>query len=154
MENNHLDNKDKIDIDIEIEEEVDYQEYNDIENNILKENDDEKMADKLCVIASILLFLPAILGDMYDTMYDTHYEAYKNGGIMYGILTLLNLGIRLCTPAAIILIVYIRAKYPQNKFGKGLTYFLGFLAVFSILFIVLVLCACNSCMNDCFSCFR
>ena len=133
MENNNLDDeKKKLDFEIEIEEEIDYKDYNAEENKV----DEEKKANRIGLFSVILLFLPFVILKFFGEVYTSLAINENKRSIVSLVFLLLNLIVRFSIPVSIILMVYLNIKYPKNKFGKVLLFLLGIFIIVCIAYIV------------------
>ena len=95
--------------------------------------EDKKKANTLCLIS-------LLLGHGINILSYLITNAYKTDSHPITALTSL---------AALILMIYVRVKYPKNKFGKVLMILYIVEAVFVILCIIAFVIMCDSFMRDC-----
>ena len=107
MENNNLDDEEKkLDLEIEIEEEIDYKDYNAEENKV----DEEKKANMIGLFSLILLFLPFVILNFFGEVYNSLAINENKRSIVSLVFLLLNLIARFSIPVSIILMVYLNIK--------------------------------------------
>ena len=92
----------------------------------------KKKAHILCLISLILNLLNFVL-----------VKTYKTG--FFPIIALFGL-------VAFILMIYVRVKYPRNKFGLALMILYIIELVSLLILVITVISWCFSCLNDCTKC--
>lgn len=110
-----------------------------IVNNNVNTLEDDKKANKLCIISLVLKYVPSILiGGVYSAV-------DSSNSIANALTLLLGLG----PLAALILMIYVRVKYPKNTFGKVLMWLYIIEIVFSLIAIVIIMITCAGILNSC-----
>ena len=110
----------------------------------------EKKANILCFISLGCEILPALIFGMILTIISQVTDGQPSAGldIITNVLAILNI---LFVIAGLVLMIYVRVKYPRNVFGKVLMWlFILMLIVTVLLFIfymAFLFIACISCMN-------
>lgn len=108
--------------------------------NINTSVEDDKKANKLCIISLVLKYVPSIIiGGVYGASVDS------SNSIANALTLLLGLG----PLAALILMIYVRVKYPKNTFGKVLMWLYIIEIVFSLIALVIIMITCAGILNSC-----
>ena len=101
--------------------------------------EDAKIPNLLCVISLLLRFAGPLLLSAFSAIISNVFEDFPPT-ITGGLGTL-------CSLAAFVLMIYVRIKYPSNKFGKILMWiYIAFIIIYILLFIFIIV-ACASCVS-------
>ncbi|MBP5269014.1 MAG: hypothetical protein J6Z29_10710 [Ruminococcus sp.] len=95
--------------------------------------EDKKRANNLCLISLILGHGLSLFSYILTQIIDMHtYSIFGTAGLI-----------------AFILMIYVRVKYPKNKFGKVLMILYIVEIIIAIIALIAIIAACASCLNDC-----
>ncbi|WP_294479505.1 hypothetical protein [uncultured Ruminococcus sp.] len=95
--------------------------------------EDKKRANTLCLISLILGHGLSLFSYILTQIFDMHtYSIFGTAGLI-----------------AFILMIYVRVKYPKNKFGKVLMILYIVEIIIAIIVLIAIIAACASCLNDC-----
>ncbi|MDO5154874.1 MAG: hypothetical protein Q4D51_02815 [Eubacteriales bacterium] len=114
--------------------------------------EEKKTANKLCLISLICMVLPIVLTifSIVVLALTTSSDSSEADAIVFNILSAVN---GAAVIAAIVLMIYVRIKYPKNIFGKVLMWLYIVIAILIvvavIVLIVTCLVTCQSCMEQC-----
>ena len=112
---------------------MDY-EYSRVENEVayngFNEYDENDKANKLCGISLACLVGPGLLCFLFGALLAILPELETLVDLLFGLLALLDGGGKI---ASIVLMIYVRVKYPKNKFGKILMWIYILLIILSLL---------------------
>lgn len=113
--------------------------YNDMNNP-----DDERKANVFCIASLICVFLPRVLQFLGYLLFGTLLQQVGRESVLYDRISgaLSALGI-LSLIAGIVLVIYVRVKYPKNIFGKVLMWIYIVLAVLILIAFIVMLVACT-----------
>ena len=95
------------------------------------ESDDEKQkADRLGWIALALWLIPIVAGRFnIDRFFSPLFP--------------------LCQVASLVLTIFVRVKYPKNRFGKVMMWLLIISVIVSVIFLIIMAILCNSMAESC-----
>lgn len=99
-----------------------------------------KRANLICIISSCLMVAPFFIFFIWAMFHGDNLEFLDN--IILSIIGILPL-------ASIVLMVFVRIKYPKNTFGKLLMWVYIALAVISVLLIVALIAFCYYIIESC-----
>ena len=113
--------------------------YNDMNNP-----DDERKANVFCIASLICVFLPRVLQFLGYLLFGTLLQQVGRESVLYDRISgaLSALGI-LFLIVGIVLVIYVRVKYPKNIFGKVLMWIYIVLAVLILIAFIVMLVACT-----------
>ena len=113
--------------------------YNDMNNP-----DDERKANVFCIASLICVFLPRVLQFLGYLLFGTLLQQVGRESVLYDRISgaLSALGIVFLI-AGIVLVIYVRVKYPKNIFGKVLMWIYIVLAVLILIAFIVMLVACT-----------
>ena len=113
--------------------------YNDMNNP-----DDERKANIFCIASLICVFLPRVLQFLGYLLFGTLLQQVGRESVLYDRISgaLSALGIVFLI-AGIVLVIYVRVKYPKNIFGKVLMWIYIVLAVLILIAFMVMLVACT-----------
>lgn len=113
--------------------------YNDMNNP-----DDERKANVFCIASLICVFLPRVLQFLGYLLFGTLLQQVGRESVLHDRISgaLSALGI-LSLIAGIVLVIYVRVKYPKNIFGKVLMWIYIVLAVLILIAFIVMLVACT-----------
>lgn len=113
--------------------------YNDMNNP-----DDERKANVFCIASLICVFLPRVLQFLGYLLFGTLLQQVGRESVLYDRISgaLSALGI-LFLIAGIVLVIYVRVKYPKNIFAKVLMWIYIVLAVLILIAFIVMLVACT-----------
>lgn len=113
--------------------------YNDMNNP-----DDERKANVFCIASLICVFLPRVLQFLGYLLFGTLLQQVGRESVLYDRISgaLSAFGI-LSLIAGIVLVIYVRVKYPKNIFGKVLMWIYIVLAVLILIAFIVMLVACT-----------
>ena len=113
--------------------------YNDMNNP-----DDERKANVFCIASLICVFLPRVLQFLGYLLFGTLLQQVGRESVLYDRISgaLSAFGI-LFLIAGIVLVIYVRVKYPKNIFGKVLMWIYIVLAVLILIAFIVMLVACT-----------
>ena len=113
--------------------------YNDMNNP-----DDERKANVFCIASLICVFLPRVLQFLGYLLFGTLLQQVGRESVLYDRISgaLSALGI-LFLIAGIVLVIYVRVKYPKNIFGKVLMWIYIVLAVLILIAFIVMIVACT-----------
>ncbi|SFC17137.1 hypothetical protein [Ruminococcus albus] len=95
--------------------------------------EDKKKANTMCIISLLLMFC------VNPLIVEISRNGYENITSISGFSGL----------AALILMIYVRVKYPKNTFGKVLMIVYIVFFVLGLIWLTLIMAMCASCMKDC-----
>ena len=102
-----------------------------------KEAEENEKANKLCILSVLLNFVPFFLFSIFE--FGAFYELVdSNEAVIEKIFLLIFRLASLCPLISFLIMVYVRATYPKNTFGKIL------MALYIIGIIVLIIAFCVS----------
>ena len=106
--------------------------------------DDERKANVFCIASLICVFLPRVLQFLGYLLFGTLLQQVGRESVLYDRISgaLSALGI-LFLIAGIVLVIYVRVKYPKNIFGKVLMWIYIVLAVLILIAFIVMLVACT-----------
>lgn len=106
--------------------------------------DDERKANVFCIASLICVFLPRVLQFLGYLLFGTLFQRVGRESVLYDRISgaLSALGI-LSLIAGIVLVIYVRVKYPKNIFGKVLMWIYIVLAVLILIAFIVMLVACT-----------
>lgn len=114
-----------------------------MDNNELRP-EDEKKANSLCVVSLLCVFLPEILRMIcFRGIYMFLGHVVQAEGILEKLSRGLDLLVVASVIAGIVLMIYVRVKYPKNVFGKVIMWLYIILAILAILMIIIMIVACT-----------
>lgn len=106
--------------------------------------DDERKANVFCIASLICVFLPRVLQFLGYLLFGTLLQQVGRESVLYDRISgaLSALGI-LFLIAGIVLVIYVRVKYPKNIFAKVLMWIYIVLAVLILIAFIVMLVACT-----------
>lgn len=106
--------------------------------------DDERKANVFCIASLICVFLPRVLQFLGYLLFGTLLQQVGRESVLYDRISgaLSAFGI-LSLIAGIVLVIYVRVKYPKNIFGKVLMWIYIVLAVLILIAFIVMLVACT-----------
>ena len=112
--------------------------------NDMNDSDDERKANVFCIASLICVFLPRVLQFLGYLLFGTLLQQVGRESVLYDRISgaLSALGI-LFLIAGIVLVIYVRVKYPKNIFGKVLMWIYIVLAVLILIAFIVMLVACT-----------
>lgn len=117
--------------------------------NLNPENND-KQVNILCLISMACVFVPTIVSILFLSVWDAlttvRFDESSAGTLIGNIWSILA---TLLLIAGIALLIYVRVKYPENKFGKVLMWIYIALAILMIIAIIVIIIACSMAMITC-----
>lgn len=122
------------------------------ENNV--ENNPEKKANILCLISTFLGLSPLIIAIITAPIYKQFSSISTNQSVITTkIGSILSTFSGLGVIAGLVLMIYVRVKYPKNTFGKVLMilYIVAIALALIAIIVVIIACsiACGSCLEQC-----
>ena len=99
-----------------------------------------KRANLICIISSCLMVAPFFIFFIWAMFHGDNFEFLDN--IILSIIGILPL-------ASIVLMVFVRIKYPKNTFGKLLMWVYIALAVIAVLLLVALIAFCYYIIESC-----
>lgn len=109
----------------------------------------------ICFVGGILINMgsPVLLG-VFDAFFEVNNELSEAMVTLVEVAYLICSGVSfLASVAALVIMIYVRVKYPRNIFGKVLMWvYIVVIALYIITMAVIIIAcsiACGSCMNDC-----
>ena len=108
----------------------------------MEQHGNDSRANKLCLIGLVCLILP-ILGIMLETLLPA-------GGNK--VVAAISFIFQLMYVAGLVLMIYIRVKYPSNVFGKVLMWLHIIVAVIFVIMLIVAIVMCAVMINGCMSC--
>ena len=110
----------------------------------MNDPDDERKANVFCIASLICVFLPRVLQFLGYLLFGTLLQQVGRESVLYDRISgaLSALGI-LFLIAGIVLVIYVRVKYPKNIFGKMLMWIYIVLAVLILIAFIVMLVACT-----------
>ena len=112
--------------------------------NDMNAPEDERKANIFCIASLICVFLPRVLQFLGYLLFGTLLQQVGRESVLYDRISgaLSALGI-LFLIAGIVLVIYVRVKYPKNIFGKVLMWIYIVLAVLILIAFIVMLVACT-----------
>lgn len=112
--------------------------------NDMNDPDDERKANVFCIASLICVFLPRVLQFLGYLLFGTLLQQVGRESVLYDRISgaLSAFGI-LSLIAGIVLVIYVRVKYPKNIFGKVLMWIYIVLAVLILIAFIVMLVACT-----------
>ena len=112
--------------------------------NDMNDPEDERKANVFCIASLICVFLPRVLQFLGYLFFGTLLQQVGRESVLYDRISgaLSALGI-LFLIAGIVLVIYVRVKYPKNIFGKVLMWIYIVLAVLILIAFIVMLVACT-----------
>ena len=112
--------------------------------NDMNDSDDVRKANVFCIASLICVFLPRVLQFLGYLLFGTLLQQVGRESVLYDRISgaLSALGI-LFLIAGIVLVIYVRVKYPKNIFGKVLMWIYIVLAVLILIAFIVMLVACT-----------
>ncbi|MGN0429825.1 MAG: hypothetical protein ACI4E2_07180 [Acetatifactor sp.] len=112
--------------------------------NDMNDSDDERKANVFCIASLICVFLPRVLQFLGYLLFGTLLQQVGRESVLYDRISgaLSALGIVFLI-AGIVLVIYVRVKYPKNIFGKVLMWIYIVLAVLILIAFIVMLVACT-----------
>lgn len=112
--------------------------------NDMNDPEDERKANVFCIASLIFVFLPRVLQFLGYLLFGTLLQQVGRESVLYDRISgaLSALGI-LFLIAGIVLVIYVRVKYPKNIFGKVLMWIYIVLAVLILIIFIVMLVACT-----------
>lgn len=106
--------------------------------------EDERKANIFCIASLICVFLPRVLQFLGYLLFGTLLQQVGRESVLYDRISgaLSAFGI-LFLIAGIVLVIYVRVKYPKNIFGKVLMWIYIVLAVLILIAFIVMLVACT-----------
>ncbi len=110
----------------------------------MNDPEDERKANVFCIASLICVFLPRVLQFLGYLLFGTLLQQVGRESVLYDRISgaLSALGI-LFLIAGIVLVIYVRVKYPKNIFGKVLMWIYIVLAVLILIAFIVMLVACT-----------
>ena len=110
----------------------------------MNDSDDERKANVFCIASLICVFLPRVLQFLGYLLFGTLLQQVGRESVLYDRISgaLSAFGI-LFLIAGIVLVIYVRVKYPKNIFGKVLMWIYIVLAVLILIAFIVMLVACT-----------
>lgn len=110
----------------------------------MNDPEDERKANVFCIASLICVFLPRVLQFLGYLLFGTLLQQVGRESVLYDRISgaLSALGI-LSLIAGIVLVIYVRVKYPKNIFGKVLMWIYIVLAVLILIAFIVMLVACT-----------
>ena len=112
--------------------------------NDMNDPDDERKANVFCIASLICVFLPRVLQFLGYLLFGTLLQQVGRESVLYdrisGALSAFRI---LSLIAGIVLVIYVRVKYPKNIFGKVLMWIYIVLAVLILIAFIVMLVACT-----------
>lgn len=114
----------------------------DVKKNITSNNDDDnnnnnQKANKLCIISLALAWVPNLIDEFFWNILPEF--VLENFSSVSGI----------CGSIALIIVIYVRVKYPKNIFGKVLMIFYIITGILAIVGACLAIVTCVDQLNNC-----
>lgn len=112
--------------------------------NDMNAPEDERKANIFCIASLICVFLPRVLQFLGYLLFGTLLQQVGRESVLYDRISgaLSAFGI-LFLIAGIVLVIYVRVKYPKNIFGKVLMWIYIVLAVLILIAFIVMLVACT-----------
>ncbi len=112
--------------------------------NDMNAPEDERKANVFCIASLICVFLPRVLQFLGYLLFGTLLQQVGRESVLYDRISgaLSALGIVFLI-AGIVLVIYVRVKYPKNIFGKVLMWIYIVLAVLILIAFIVMLVACT-----------
>ena len=110
----------------------------------MNDPEDERKANVFCIASLICVFLPRVLQFLGYLLFGTLLQQVGRESVLYDRISgaLSALGI-LFLIAGIVLVIYVRVKYPKNIFGKVLMWIYIVLALLILIAFIVMLVACT-----------
>ena len=110
----------------------------------MNDPEDERKANVFCIASLICVFLPRVLQFLGYLLFGTLLQQVGRESVLYDRISgaLSALGIVFLI-AGIVLVIYVRVKYPKNIFGKVLMWIYIVLAVLILIAFIVMLVACT-----------
>ncbi len=110
----------------------------------MNDPEDERKANVFCIASLICVFLPRVLQFLGYLLFGTLLQQVGRESVLYDRISgaLSAFGI-LSLIAGIVLVIYVRVKYPKNIFGKVLMWIYIVLAVLILIAFIVMLVACT-----------
>lgn len=115
----------------------------------MNEKDDNKKANILCWVALINIVAFCIVIGMSVAGW---FTVATDSTMLLAIGAIASIIVGLSPGVSVALVIYVRIKYPGNRFAKILMWILILMAVSVVLMIVLSILACVKCVNDIDNC--
>lgn len=113
--------------------------------------EDNKRANKLCIISLACVFAPLIISAILMAIISALTDSYPADAVNF-INNILGSVNTLAIIAGIALMIYVRVKYPKNIFGKVLMWLYIIIAALAVIvFILYMIFALVTCIS-CFAC--
>ena len=80
--------------------------------------EENKKANLLCVVSLVLMFAPLLLYCAGLEIADTYLNIDFTGSFAHLCICMSQLFVGGCAIASLVVMIYVRVKYPQNTFGK------------------------------------
>lgn len=126
-------------------------ELNETSGQASEHNAAEKRANRFCIISLICELLPILISGVVISTIQilSGTEPSSSPEIIISILSTLNL---LLIIIGLILMIYVRVKYPKNIWGKVLMWLYIIFAIIALIFFTLYLMFAVATMISCFDC--
>ena len=119
----------------------------------MNRRNDEKFANTLCWISLACLIVPFILSPIGAKILLATSDTFLGGlfSFLNGVFSILFTIARIL---GVVLMIYVRVKYPYNIFGIVLMWIYIIILVLIILFIIFMMVLCNGCMDGMSGCLQ
>ena len=106
--------------------------------------EDERKVNGLCIVSLMCVFLPGVFQFLGYLFFGTWLQRVGRCSVLYDRISsaMSVLGIVFLI-AGIVLVIYVRVKYPKNIFGKVLMWIYIVLAVLALIAFIVMLVACT-----------
>lgn len=111
--------------------------------------EENKKANLLCVVSLVLMFAPLLLYCAGLEIVDTYLNIDFTGSFAHLCICMGQLFVGGCAIASLVVMIYVRVKYPQNTFGKVIMWLYIVSIVLGLLYIAVLIIACGIALNAC-----
>ena len=111
----------------------------------------DKKANILCWISLACLIVPFILSPILGKIVLSTSQTIV-GGLFSFLSSLIGFCFHIARILGVVLMIYVRIKYPKNVFGKVLMWIYIIVLVIIILFIIFIMVLCNGCIDGMSGC--
>ena len=127
----------------------------------MEQPNNNQKANRLCCISLACVILPAVLTVLLPSVWDAFIVSKQDGSLVLDILrNIFSVVGCLSFITGIATLIYVRVKYPQNRFGKVLMWIYIVITVIMIiaLIVLMIMChymivtcgeSCGSCLSEC-----
>lgn len=117
----------------------------------MNRRNDDKFANLLCWISLACLIVPFILSPLGAKILSAT-SGTAVGGLFSFLNSVFSILFTLARILGVVLMIYVRIKYPRNIFGIVLMWIYIIILILTILFIIFIMVLCNGCMDGMSGC--